>query len=67
MLELGRGLGQLMKSGWQPRRSIILASWDAEEQGLIGSTEWAEENAAELKEKSCGLFECGRRGLRAEL
>jgi N-acetylated-alpha-linked acidic dipeptidase len=52
MLELGRGLGQLMKSGWQPRRSIILGSWDAEEQGLIGSTEWAEENAVELREKA---------------
>ncbi|HXM50767.1 MAG TPA: M28 family metallopeptidase [Pyrinomonadaceae bacterium] len=52
MLELGRGLGQLMKSGWKPGRSIILGSWDAEEQGLIGSTEWAEENAAELKEKA---------------
>jgi len=52
MLELGRGLGQLMRSGWKPRRSIILGSWDAEEQGLIGSTEWAEENAVELKEKA---------------
>jgi len=52
MLELGRGLGQLVKSGWKPGRSIILCSWDAEEQGLIGSTEWAEENAAELKEKA---------------
>jgi N-acetylated-alpha-linked acidic dipeptidase len=52
MLELGRGLGQLVKSGWKPRRSIILGSWDAEEQGLIGSTEWVEENAAELREKA---------------
>ena len=52
MIELGRGLGRLLKSGWKPRRSIILGSWDAEEQGLIGSTEWAEENAAELKEKA---------------
>jgi N-acetylated-alpha-linked acidic dipeptidase len=52
MLELGRGLGQLLKSGWQPRRSIILGSWDAEEEGLIGSTEWAEEKASELKEKA---------------
>ncbi len=52
MLEVGRGLGQLLKSGWQPRRTIVLCSWDAEEQGLIGSTEWAEENAAELKEKA---------------
>jgi N-acetylated-alpha-linked acidic dipeptidase len=52
MIELGRGLGQLLKSGWKPRRSIILGSWDAEEQGLIGSTEWVEENAAELREKA---------------
>lgn len=52
MLELGRGLGQLIQSGWKPRRSIILGSWDAEEQGLIGSTEWAEENASELREKA---------------
>src|SRR5213593_189985 len=52
MLELGRGLGQLLKSGWQPRRSIILCSWDAEEEGLIGSTEWAEEKASELREKA---------------
>ncbi len=52
MLELGRGLGQLVKSNWKPRRTIILCSWDAEEHGLIGSTEWAEDNAAELKAKA---------------
>jgi N-acetylated-alpha-linked acidic dipeptidase len=52
MLELGRGLGQLVKSNWKPRRTIILCSWDAEEHGLIGSTEWAEENAAELTQKA---------------
>ncbi|MGH9942794.1 MAG: M28 family metallopeptidase [Pyrinomonadaceae bacterium] len=52
MLEVGRGLGQLLKQGWRPRRTIIFGSWDAEEQGLIGSTEWAEEYAAELKEKA---------------
>ena len=52
MIEVGRGLGQLVKGGWKPRRSIILCSWDAEEQGLIGSTEWAEENATELREKA---------------
>src|SRR6266567_3185372 len=52
MLELGRGLGQLVKSNWKPRRTIILCSWDAEEHGLIGSTEWAEDNAAELKVKA---------------
>ncbi len=52
MLEVGRGFGQLLKQGWKPRRTIILCSWDAEEYGLIGSTEWAEEYAAELREKA---------------
>ncbi|KAJ1963401.1 Vacuolar protein sorting-associated protein 70, partial [Dipsacomyces acuminosporus] len=44
LLELARGLGELQKLGWRPRRTIILASWDAEEYSLIGSTEWVEEN-----------------------
>ena len=52
MLEVGRGLGQLLKEGWKPRRTIIFCSWDAEEYGLIGSTEWVEELAAELREKA---------------
>ena len=52
MLEVGRGLGALLKQGWKPKRTIILGSWDAEEYGLIGSTEWAEELATELKEKA---------------
>jgi N-acetylated-alpha-linked acidic dipeptidase len=52
MLEVARGFGQLIKSGWKPRRTIILCSWDGEEYGLIGSTEWVEENAAELQQKA---------------
>jgi N-acetylated-alpha-linked acidic dipeptidase len=52
MLEVGRGFGELLKQGWKPRRTIILGSWDAEEYGLIGSTEWAEELAPELREKA---------------
>jgi N-acetylated-alpha-linked acidic dipeptidase len=52
MLEAARGFGSLLKSGWKPRRSIVLCSWDAEEYGLIGSTEWAEEYADELKQKA---------------
>ena len=52
MLEVGRGFGELLKQGWKPRRTIIFGSWDAEEYGLIGSTEWAEELAPELKEKA---------------
>jgi N-acetylated-alpha-linked acidic dipeptidase len=48
LLEAVHGLGELLKQGWRPRRTIIIASWDAEEQGLIGSTEWAEQNAPAL-------------------
>ena len=52
MLETARAFGALLKKGWKPRRTIVLASWDGEEYGLLGSTEWAEDNAAELKEKA---------------
>ena len=48
MLETARGFGQLLKAGWKPNRTIVLCSWDGEEYGLIGSTEWGEENANEL-------------------
>ncbi len=48
MLESVHGIGALLKQGWKPRRTIIFASWDAEEQGLLGSTEWAEQHAAQL-------------------
>ncbi|XP_052357066.1 putative N-acetylated-alpha-linked acidic dipeptidase, partial [Oncorhynchus keta] len=37
-----RSAGKLLRKGWRPRRSIVFASWDAEEFGLLGSTEWAE-------------------------
>lgn len=49
LLEAVHGVGALLKRGWKPRRTIIFSSWDAEEQGLIGSTEWAEQYAAELQ------------------
>lgn len=48
MLESVRGVGALLKSGWRPKRTILFASWDAEEEGLIGSTEWAEAHDGEL-------------------
>jgi N-acetylated-alpha-linked acidic dipeptidase len=48
MLETVHGLGALLKQGWKPKRTIKFASWDAEEEGLIGSTEWAELHAPEL-------------------
>jgi N-acetylated-alpha-linked acidic dipeptidase len=48
MLEAVHGIGELLKSGWKPKRAIVIGSWDAEEQGLMGSTEWGEQNAREL-------------------
>ena len=48
MLETAHGFGELLKTGWKPKRTIVLGSWDAEEEGLIGSTEWAEQHATEL-------------------
>ena len=52
LMETARGLGELLKSGWRPSRTIILALWDGEEWGLLGSTEWAEKHDAELKQKA---------------
>ena len=52
MLAEAKALGALLKSGWRPRRTIVYASWDGEEPGLLGSTEWAEEHAAELQRKA---------------
>jgi N-acetylated-alpha-linked acidic dipeptidase len=52
MLAEAKALGALLKSGWKPRRTIVYASWDGEEPGLLGSTEWAEEHAAELQRKA---------------
>jgi N-acetylated-alpha-linked acidic dipeptidase len=48
MLETVHGIGELLKSGWKPKRTIVIGSWDAEEQGLIGSTEWGEDHATDL-------------------
>jgi len=48
MLEAVHGLGELLKSGWKPKRTIVIGSWDAEEEGLIGSTEWGEDHAQDL-------------------
>jgi N-acetylated-alpha-linked acidic dipeptidase len=48
MLEAAHGIGELLKSGWKPKRTLIFGSWDAEEEGLIGSTEWGEQHATEL-------------------
>ena len=52
VLEEARAFGALMKEGWRPKRTIVYCAWDGEEQGLLGSTEWAEAHADELKQKA---------------
>ena len=52
VMEEARAVGELAKTGWRPKRTIVYAGWDGEEQGLLGSTEWAEAHAAELREKA---------------
>ncbi len=52
MLEEARAYGALLERGWRPKRTIVLCAWDGEEQGLLGSTEWAEAHAPELRAKA---------------
>ena len=52
MMELTRAFGQLAKSGMRPRRTLVVCSWDGEEVGLTGSTEWGEQFADELRSKA---------------
>ena len=49
LLEEARAMGELVKAGWKPKRTIIYCAWDGEEPGLLGSTEWAEEHYDELR------------------
>ncbi len=48
MLEAIHGIAVLLKQGWRPKRTLIFCSWDAEEEGLIGSTEWVEQHGDEM-------------------
>jgi len=50
MLEQARVFGEMAKAGWRPKRTMIFCAWDGEEPGLLGSTEWAEHHAKELRE-----------------
>ena len=54
--ETARALGALLRTGWRPARTIVLAAWDGEEWGLLGSTEWAEKHADELSQKAVVYF-----------
>jgi N-acetylated-alpha-linked acidic dipeptidase len=52
LLAEAKAMGALYKQGWRPKRTIVYASWDGEEEGLLGSTEWAETHGKELKDKA---------------
>ena len=52
LLEEARALSALLQQGWRPKRTIIYCLWDGEEPGLLGSTEWAEAHADELRQKA---------------
>ena len=53
-LEEARALGELVKQGWRPKRTIVYAAWDGEEPSLLGSTEWVEQHMPEMRSK--GVF-----------
>jgi N-acetylated-alpha-linked acidic dipeptidase len=55
-LEEARGLGELLKQGWRPQRTIIYCFWDGEEPALLGSTEWVEAHATELSAHAVAYF-----------
>lgn len=52
VMEEARGIGELAKTGWKPKRTIVYTGWDGEEPALLGSTEWVEHHAAELQQKA---------------
>ncbi|PRT56500.1 hypothetical protein B9G98_04120 [Wickerhamiella sorbophila] len=57
-LELARVFGELHKRGWKPYRTLVLASWDGEEYGLLGSTEHGEDHAEHIKKKALAYLNC---------
>ncbi len=52
MMEEARAIGEMVKNGYRPKRTLVFAAWDAEEPGLLGSTEWVEDHKEELKQKA---------------
>jgi N-acetylated-alpha-linked acidic dipeptidase len=56
MLEEARALGELLKQGWRPKRTIIYCAWDGEEPGLLGSTAWGEVHGKELQQHAVAYF-----------
>ena len=62
LLEEARVLGEMAKSGWRPKRTIVYCAWDGEEPGLLGSTEWAETHADELDGKAIAYINTDNNG-----
>jgi N-acetylated-alpha-linked acidic dipeptidase len=52
LLEEAQAIGELVKTGWKPKRTLVYCAWDAEEPGLLGSTEWVEDHMTELQQKT---------------
>lgn len=52
LMEEARAVGEMVKTGYKPKRTMIYCAWDGEEEGLLGSTEWVEQHAEELKQKA---------------
>jgi N-acetylated-alpha-linked acidic dipeptidase len=61
-MEEGKALGELARSGWRPKRTIVYCAWDGEEPGLIGSTEWVETHADELRLKAVAYINTDSNG-----
>ncbi len=57
-----KAIGALVKQGWRPQRTLVYASWDGEEPGLLGSTEWAETHAKELQQKAVAYINSDTNG-----
>ena len=62
LLEEARAFGELLKQGWKPKRTIIYCAWDAEEQGLLGSTEWGEAHADGFEKKTVAYINTDSNG-----
>ena len=62
LMEEARGYAELLRQGWKPKRTIIYCAWDGEEQALLGSTEWVEEHAEELRRKAVAYINTDANG-----
>jgi len=62
VMEEARAIGKLAETGWKPKRTLVYCAWDAEEPGLLGSTEWAEDHAAELRQKAVAYINTDANG-----